>query len=217
MGLLNKLNWLRSILGDAKFHWWESITLFFHCRRTFKNPRRAERDEDRQVRFFRSSHSNQVYLHRTRVGCISRLTHANTTMSTQKADISVCSSSSERTSSRLSKRFRPSVRCHHTDKNTENQCSADGFMECVHCDEICCLQHITEHQNELKQLRDQLVQVSWISELNGLLKVFSRKPARCFWNWLKCKWPTLEKNYRRISVFGNNECSSISNERIRNS
>ena len=60
---------------------------------------------------------------------------------------------------RLSKRFRPSVQCHHIDKQTQEQCSADGFMECVHCDEICCLNHITQHQDELKHYRDDLVQV----------------------------------------------------------
>jgi hypothetical protein len=60
---------------------------------------------------------------------------------------------------RLSKRFRPSVQCNHIDKQTNEQCPADGFMECVHCDEICCLNHITQHQNELKQFRDNLVQV----------------------------------------------------------
>lgn len=62
-------------------------------------------------------------------------------------------------SRRLSKRFRPSVQCHHIDKQTNQQCTADGFMECVHCDEICCLNHITQHQNELKHYRDDLVQV----------------------------------------------------------
>lgn len=60
---------------------------------------------------------------------------------------------------RLSKRFRPSVQCHHIDKQTNEQCSADGFMECVHCDEICCLNHITQHQDELKNFRNDLIQV----------------------------------------------------------
>ena len=58
-----------------------------------------------------------------------------------------------------SKRFRPSVQCQHIDKTKNERCSADGFMECVHCDEICCLHHITEHQNELKKRRDDLIQV----------------------------------------------------------
>ena len=62
-------------------------------------------------------------------------------------------------SRRQSKRFRPSVQCHHIDKQTHQQCPADGFMECVHCDEICCLNHITQHQDELKHYRDDLVQV----------------------------------------------------------
>jgi hypothetical protein len=60
---------------------------------------------------------------------------------------------------RLSKRFRPSVQCNHINKQTNEQCTADGFMECVHCDEICCLNHITQHQDELKKFRDDLVQV----------------------------------------------------------
>jgi hypothetical protein len=58
-----------------------------------------------------------------------------------------------------SKRFRPSVQCNHIDKQTHEQCTADGFMECVHCDKICCLIHITEHQDELRQLRDNLIDV----------------------------------------------------------
>ena len=67
---------------------------------------------------------------------------------------------------RLSKRFRPLVQCNHIDKLTNEQCPADGFMECVHCDQICCLNHITQHQEELRQLRDDLVQVcSLIVEL----------------------------------------------------
>lgn len=61
---------------------------------------------------------------------------------------------------RSSKRFRPSVQCHHIDKQTNEQCTADGFMECVHCDQICCLIHITQHQDELRQLRDNLIEVS---------------------------------------------------------
>jgi hypothetical protein len=60
---------------------------------------------------------------------------------------------------RLSKRFRPSVQCHHINKQTNEQCTAEGFMECVHCDQICCLNHITQHQDELRQFRDNLVQV----------------------------------------------------------
>jgi len=31
-------------------------------------------------------------------------------------------------------------------------------MECVHCEQICCLKHITQHQEELKVYRDELVQ-----------------------------------------------------------
>ena len=58
----------------------------------------------------------------------------------------------------VSKRFRPSVHCQHVDKGTDESCAADGFMECVHCERICCLKHITEHQNELKTIRDQFVQ-----------------------------------------------------------
>lgn len=61
---------------------------------------------------------------------------------------------------RLSKRFRPSVQCNHINKSTNERCSADGFMECVHCDQICCLIHITQHQDELKQLRDNFIEVS---------------------------------------------------------
>lgn len=57
------------------------------------------------------------------------------------------------------KRFRPSVQCQHVNKDDQQPCSADGFMECVHCDQICCLKHITEHQNELKEIRDKLVEV----------------------------------------------------------
>jgi len=63
---------------------------------------------------------------------------------------------------RLSKRFRPSVQCNHINKQTNEQCTADGFMECVHCDQICCLNHITQHQDELKQYRNNLVQVSFL-------------------------------------------------------
>jgi len=63
---------------------------------------------------------------------------------------------------RLSKRFRPSVQCNHINKQTNEPCTADGFMECVHCDQICCLNHITQHQDQLKQLRDNLVQVSYL-------------------------------------------------------
>jgi len=63
---------------------------------------------------------------------------------------------------RSSKRFRPSVQCNHIDKQTTEQCTADGFMECVHCDKICCLMHITQHQDELRQLRDNLVEVCFI-------------------------------------------------------
>ncbi|CAF0774813.1 unnamed protein product [Rotaria sordida] len=59
---------------------------------------------------------------------------------------------------RSSKRFRPSVQCNHINKQTNEQCTADGFMECVHCDQICCLIHITQHQDELKHLRDNLVE-----------------------------------------------------------
>ncbi|CAF3292747.1 unnamed protein product [Rotaria socialis] len=59
---------------------------------------------------------------------------------------------------RPSKRFRPLVQCNHIDKLTNEQCTADGFMECVHCDQICCLIHITQHQDELKQLRDNLLE-----------------------------------------------------------
>jgi hypothetical protein len=60
--------------------------------------------------------------------------------------------------SRSSKRFRPLVQCNHINKQTNERCTADGFMECVHCDQICCLNHITQHQDELKQYRDDLVQ-----------------------------------------------------------
>jgi hypothetical protein len=59
---------------------------------------------------------------------------------------------------RSSKRFRPSVQCNHINRQTHEQCTSDGFMECVHCDKICCLIHITEHQDELRQLRDNLVE-----------------------------------------------------------
>ncbi|CAF4003395.1 unnamed protein product, partial [Rotaria sp. Silwood1] len=43
---------------------------------------------------------------------------------------------------RSSKRFRPLVQCNHINQQTNEQCTADGFMECVHCDKICCLIHI---------------------------------------------------------------------------
>ncbi|CAF1631681.1 unnamed protein product [Adineta ricciae] len=66
-------------------------------------------------------------------------------------------SSSER-NRRSAKRFRPSVQCSHRNNRTNEQCTADGFMECVHCDKICCLMHITQHQDELKQIRDRLVE-----------------------------------------------------------
>lgn len=59
----------------------------------------------------------------------------------------------------VSKRFRPTVQCSHRNLQTNEQCPSDGFMECVHCDQICCLKHITQHQEELKQYRDELVQV----------------------------------------------------------
>ncbi|CAF0762555.1 unnamed protein product [Adineta steineri] len=59
---------------------------------------------------------------------------------------------------RSSKRFRPLIQCNHIDKQSNEQCTADGFMECVHCDQICCLNHITQHQDELKQIRDNLVE-----------------------------------------------------------
>lgn len=61
---------------------------------------------------------------------------------------------------RSSKRFRPLVQCNHINQETNEQCTADGFMECVHCDKICCLIHITQHQEELKKLRDNLIEVS---------------------------------------------------------
>ena len=69
-------------------------------------------------------------------------------------------SSSER-NRRSIKRFRPSVQCSHRNNQTNEQCTADGFMECVHCDKICCLMHITQHQDELKQIRDRLVEVEF--------------------------------------------------------
>ena len=84
-------------------------------------------------------------------------------------------------SQRSSKRFRPSVRCHHTNKQTHEQCTAEGFMECVHCDQICCLVHITEHQDELKQLRDDLIQVmnGSMCVIRRLVGLIPRKPAKC--------------------------------------
>lgn len=69
-------------------------------------------------------------------------------------------SSSER-NRRSAKRFRPSVQCSHRNNQTNEQCTAEGFMECVHCDKICCLMHITQHQDELKQIRDRLVEVEF--------------------------------------------------------
>ncbi|CAM4764375.1 unnamed protein product, partial [Rotaria magnacalcarata] len=59
---------------------------------------------------------------------------------------------------RSSKRFRPLVQCNHINQLTNEQCTADGFMECAHCDQICCPIHITQHQDELKQLRDNLLE-----------------------------------------------------------
>ena len=73
---------------------------------------------------------------------------------------------------RLSKRCRPSVQCNHIDKQTNEQCTADGFMECVHCDQICCLIHITQHQNELKQFRDNLIQVNLLFVVSFINKIF---------------------------------------------
>ncbi|UJR35141.1 hypothetical protein I4U23_027912 [Adineta vaga] len=66
--------------------------------------------------------------------------------------------SSSQLNRRSAKRFRPLIQCNHINNQTKEQCSADGFMECVHCDKICCLFHITQHQDELKQIRDQLVE-----------------------------------------------------------
>lgn len=75
--------------------------------------------------------------------------------------------------SRISaKRFRPLIRCSHINKQTNEQCTADGFMECVHCDKICCLIHITQHQDELKQLRDSLIEVRYFINIKFLVDIF---------------------------------------------
>jgi len=80
---------------------------------------------------------------------------------------------------RSSKRFRPLVQCNHINKQTNEQCTADGFMECVHCDEICCLNHITEHQNELKHFRDDLVQVSSLFILRNI-EIFFQEASEAY-------------------------------------
>lgn len=58
------------------------------------------------------------------------------------------------------KRFRPSIRCQHFQREISQLCSAEGFMECFHCNQICCFRHIVEHQNQLRTFKDKLVQVS---------------------------------------------------------
>ncbi len=88
-------------------------------------------------------------------------------------ETSMCCSSSQNI--RLSKRFRPLVQCNHINKQTNERCTSDGFMECVHCDQICCLNHITQHQDELKQFRDNLVQVCSIIYSSRFFFSFFRK------------------------------------------
>mgnify|MGYP006892768033 FL=1 len=101
-------------------------------------------------------------------------------MSSLRNDSLVDSSSSQIPDNQIrhpSKRFRPSVQCSHRDLQTNEQCSSDGFMECVHCEQICCLKHITQHQEELKVYRDELVQVwAFISNFDCIFCVlFERK------------------------------------------
>lgn len=102
---------------------------------------------------------------------------------------------------RLTKRFRPSIRCQHENKLNDEICLADGFMECVHCERICCLKHITEHQNELKQIRDQLVEQAdeIFLSLTDLQSADNRQELRIAVDlWKKRMLKKIERNYSKL-------------------
>ena len=102
---------------------------------------------------------------------------------------------------RLTKRFRPSIRCQHENKLNDEICLADGFMECVHCERICCLKHITEHQNELKQIRDQFVEQAdeIFLSLTDLQSADNRQELRIAADlWKKRMLKKIERNYSKL-------------------